>query len=208
MEDLRKKTQEITDYLRGEVGVPVIEMWQCQWEATKKESADIRAFIKRKQFNWKSALVGTKVINKDIIIDKIKSGDLFGLVQCSIQVPDDLKEYFEDMPPIFKNVEISRNDIGEHMKDYCEENGLLKQPRRALIGSYFGEEIMLTTPLLQWYLNHGLVVTDVQQVVEFRPRRCFKEFGDRVTSARRKGDLNKDSSILADSYKLLGNSGE
>ena len=34
-----------------------------------------------------------------------------------------LKEHFEDIPPIFKNVEITRNDIGDHMKDFCEETG-------------------------------------------------------------------------------------
>ena len=208
MEDLRNKTQEITDYLRKEVGVPVIEMWECQWKATKKESPEIREFIKRKNFNLKSALIGMKNINKDLILDKVISGDLFGLIQCSIKVPDELKEYFADMPPIFKNVEITINDIGEHMNKYCEEYGLMKQPRRQLIGSYFGDEILLATPLLKWYLSHGLVVTDVQQVIEYRPQRCFKDFGDRVTAARRKGDLNKDSSILADSYKLLGNSGK
>ena len=57
---------------------------------------------------------------------------------------------------IFKNAEINRADIGDHMRSYAEREGLMKTPRRSLIGSMHGKRILLATPLLQWYLNHGL----------------------------------------------------
>ena len=146
-------------------------------------------------------------ITKDIIIDKVISGELFGLVQCDIEVPEHLKSYFSELTPIFKNVEVGREHISSHMKDYCIDNKLLTQPRRTLIGSYFGKAILLSTPLLAWYLDHGLIVTDIQQVVEYEPQTCFKDFADSVTSARREGARNTESSILVDTFKLLGNSG-
>ena len=60
---------------------------------------------------------------------------------------------------------------------------------------------MLATPLLKWYLEHGLKVTKVHQVVEFTPKPCFKPFGDAVSDARRAGDASK--AIIADTMKLV-----
>ena len=69
------------------------------------------------------------------------------------------------------------------------------------------EKILLATPLLKWYLHHGLEVTRIYQVVEFTPRACFRKFQDEVTTARRRGDLDASKSIIADTMKLIGNSG-
>ena len=42
-----------------------------------------------------------------------------GFVKVDIRVPDDLIPTFSEFPPIFKNTEITMNDIGEHMQEYC-----------------------------------------------------------------------------------------
>jgi hypothetical protein len=44
------------------------------------------------------------------------------------------------------------------MKAYAEEKGIMSQPRKSLVGSMYGEKIMIITPLLKWYLIKGLVV--------------------------------------------------
>lgn len=41
---------------------------------------------------------------------------------------------------IFKNIEVSRNDIGDYMRDYAEKNRLLSSPRHILICSCKGEK--------------------------------------------------------------------
>ena len=74
------------------------------------------------------------------------------------------------MCPIFENVDISLEDIGSYMKQYGEEHGFIKQPRRSLISSYFGKNILLITSLLQYYLQLGLEVTHVYEVVQFTPK--------------------------------------
>ena len=91
------------------------------------------------------------------------------------------------------------------MKSYAEENGLLSQPRRTLIGSYHASKILLITPLLKWYLDHGLEVTDVQLIAQFKPNPCFKNFGEKVTDARRQGDKDVNQMMLSETWKLLGN---
>ena len=105
------------------------------------------------------------------------------------------------------NATISRGDIGPFMHQYAEENGILSKPRVMLVGSYHGDKILLTTPLLRWYLAHGLVVDRVYQGVEYEANPCFRRFGDSVSAARRDGDADPDKAIIADTMKLLGNSG-
>ena len=48
-------------------------------------------------------------------------------MQCDLSVPDELKAKFSNIIPIFKNIDFTRNDIGEYKKTYAEENDLLKQ---------------------------------------------------------------------------------
>ena len=204
LEELHSKTQEIKDYLEKEVGVKVVEKWECEWEEDKRKDSNIVKFIREKRLNLKSALSGS--VSQDTVISKIKSGELFGLVQCDINTPVHLRPKFSELPPIFKNTNISIDDIGTHMKKHCETNKLMTQPRRTLISSYFGKGILLATPLLQWYIEKGLEVTNIDQIVEYKPSRCFEGFANNVVMARREGDKNPDSSILADTFKLLGNS--
>ena len=59
---------------------------------------------------------------------------------------------------------VTRNDIGPFMRDYAEEHDIMTTPRRMLVGSYRGDKILLSTPLLQWYLMHGLIVDHVYQI--------------------------------------------
>ena len=107
-----------------------------------------------------------KYLNQNQIIQYIQDGRLFGFVECDIEVPDYVKDYFSEMTPIFKNTEVSLEDVGQHMQDYAKEHNIKDIPRRLLIGSYFGNKIGLSTPLLKWYLNHGLVITHIYTIVE------------------------------------------
>ena len=54
---------------------------------------------------------------------------------------------------------------------------------------------------------HGLVVDRVYQIIEYEPNPCFRRFGESVSTARRAGDEDPDKAIIADTMKLLGNSG-
>ena len=89
------------------------------------------------------------------------------------------------------------------MKTFAQEQEIMSRPRRSLIGSYFGEKILLATPLLTWYLEHGLEVTHIYQVVEYTAVPCFQSFGEAVSDARRAGEADKNKAIIADTMKLV-----
>ena len=40
------------------------------------------------------------------LLEQIRSGKLFGYVQCDIEVPEELKKKFASFPPIFKNTNV------------------------------------------------------------------------------------------------------
>ena len=121
-------------------------------------------------------------------------------------MPDNLKPYFQEMTPIFKNTIVKRADIGCFMDDFLKNSGKSFVDTRYLIGSMFAEKVLIITPLLLWYLEHGLIVTRIYQLVEFNPIRCFKDFADNVSNDRRAGDQDPNLKTIADSSKLIGNS--
>jgi hypothetical protein len=125
---------------------------------------------------------------------------------CDIRVPVELEEKFSEMAPIFKNVPVSREDLSQHMRDFADERGFLKRPQRMLVGSLFGEKILLLSELAKWYLEKGLVITKIYQMIDYIPRAIYAEFAASVSAARRLGDADPDMSLLANTSKLIGNS--
>ncbi|KAG2984300.1 hypothetical protein PC120_g24264 [Phytophthora cactorum] len=144
------------------------------------------------------------------IVDDIKNDKIFGFLESDIQTPEHLKQYFGEMTPIFKNTLIDCTDesiIGKHMYDYNQAREKSRsKPARKLIGSYFGEKILIYTPLLKWYLSHGTEITKTCIFIKASSHKAFAPFMEAVSNARREGDADKSKAIIAEMMKLVGNS--
>ena len=182
-----------------EKGYNVVEMWECEWWNLYKTTTCVKEHL-RESFPYKRPL------REESLLEQISSGKLFGNVQCDIEVLEELWKKFANFPPVFKNTNVGRHDIGLVMKDYAEEKGLLFQPRKMLISSYFLENITLITPLLLFYLDLGLVCKKVYRFVEYIPVICFNKFVQSALNARREGDEKPNSSVVAETMKLLAKS--
>ena len=198
MVDLLEDTREITKYLR-QLGVSLVEMWECEWKAQKKQNKEVKHFLDKN--HRRRPLERKWEMTEQDIVNAIRNGTLFGMVECDIDVPEPIRDYFAEMQPIFKNAFVTRSDLGSFMHDYAETHNIM-----TLVGSYHGERILLATPLVVWYLEHGLVVSRVCQVIEYDPQPCFRFFGEAVSAARRDGNADPNKAIIADTMKLLGNS--
>jgi hypothetical protein len=185
-----------------ELGYKVFSVYECVWIEFKRTHKKCQDFISK---FFSDRMCENTPMTEQSIIECVLSEKFFGLVECDIHVPDTLKNYFSEMLPIFKNTTLSRNDLPQHMFDYATKFKIMSQPQRALIGSYFGKKILLLTPLLKWYLEHGLEVTKVYQIVQYNPKKCFETFGKSVCQARRLGDEDSSKAILAETAKLSGN---
>ena len=115
-------------------------------------------------------------------------------------------EYFKEMSPIVCTSEVPFESYSEHMQRYVEEMDMGKTPRVLLVGGMSAQEILIATPLLSWYLQHGIVVTKIHQLIEYRQKRCFKGLARDVTVARKAGNTNPDLKIMAETKKTQGNS--
>ena len=177
--------QDKIQYIKDQ-GYNVVEMWEYQWLASVKRDPELSRFIK----NRKRPCDGLVIMTEDQILTAVMDEKLFGVFGNRSSRPDNLKSKFAEMPPIFKYVEVSRDDIGDHMRQYAVDNDIMSQPRKSLVGSIFGEKMMVISPLLKWYVEHGLKVTQIHQVVEYTSAIYFHKFDEQVSEARRAEDAN------------------
>ena len=89
------------------------------------------------------------VLSSEKLLNEICNDNYFGAAVCDVSVPEHLKPFFVEMLPVFKNVNVTIDDVGDYMKNVCQNLGEFKTPRRSLIGSYFGKQIMVASPLIK-----------------------------------------------------------
>ena len=180
-------------------GYKVIEMRECEWWDLVQANSMLKNYV-RKNFPHKLPLCSEK------LLVRIEEDNLFGYVQFDLEVPEELRERFANFPPIFKNFDVGRENIEKFMLEYAEKNALLLKPQRLLISSYKLNNGIVITPLLKFYLMLGLRCIKIHRFIEYTQQKCFNGFVQSVVDARREGDENPDSSVVAETMKLLGNS--
>ena len=144
---------------------------------------------------------------KNEIIQNVLNDKLFGFFEVDIEVPEQKRKRFSEFCPLFVISEVPEDQIPQHMKDYKINTGrkMIKNNKK-LLGVMKTEKILLYSPLLKWYLNHGLQVTKIHRYISYTSGRPFKWFPEEVSSARRAADQDKNKRQLGDTAKLKGNS--
>ena len=142
-----------------------------------------------------------QTFERNVLEDKF-----FGFAQVDIKVPHNLKEKFSEMPPLFVMDEIPDNCIPEEMKLYKKLAGrkTIKGTKK-LLGVTKAKKILLYSPLLKWYLSHGMVITGVHHLIGCEPGRPFAWFPEEVANARRQADNDPSKKQPGDVSKLKGN---
>ena len=177
----------------------IAQMWECEWWRLYKTDEPVISYL-RSKFPYK------RVLSEEQLLQRIIDGRLFGYVQCDTELPENLHDYFCNFPPIFKKPVMSRDDIGNLMKEYAEKEGIMPQPRRMLISSFILTNGAIITPLLLFYLKLGLVCRKIHRFVQNTRRKYFNNFVQSAVDARRQRDKNPNSTVVAETMKLLANS--
>lgn len=184
--ELRDKFCKRTEAKRDAMGLKVSVMLVCEFRHLIATNDNVREFVNACRHSFHRLHPG--MVNVSQILTTVRNEDLFGMVEVDIRVPCrwgdvvpggttlDPATYFGEMSPLFCNADVPFDIIGEHMQRHAKKHDLCQKPRRLLIGDLSAKRLLLATPLLKWYLDHGLVVSDVHQVVEFRKQRCFQSF--------------------------------
>ena len=91
--ELGKNTANITRYLREDVRVTVVEMWECEWQRQKHHNTHIKQFI-QSRFPALKPFQSASPIAEQAVLDAVKNDTLFGLIECDIHVPNHLEDHF------------------------------------------------------------------------------------------------------------------
>ena len=75
-----------------------------------------------------------------------------------------------------------------------------------LLGVMEAEKILLFTPTLRWYIEHGFKITAYDDLIKYKPVQSFDWFREEVTQAQREADKNKNKMIRGETTNLKGNS--
>ena len=76
--------------------------------------------------------------------------------------------------------------VGPYMEDRLAELGR-KVPEHGLetvLNAWHAEKILLFTPLLKWYMQLGIELVAVHDVIQYQPNQCFKRFIDSCVQGR------------------------
>lgn len=116
--------------MKNVVDLDVVDFWECEWRTLKKTNKDLQRFITT---NLRRPIDRVHSPLMEKILYAVMTEKIFGCVLCDIEVPDSLKDYFSEMCPIFKNINICSEDIREQMKAFAKEHNIMKRLRRSLI---------------------------------------------------------------------------
>ena len=75
------------------------------------------------------------------------------------------------------------------MKIYKEKNGRKTvKGTKKLLGVMKVKKILLYTPLIEWYLQHGLRITAFYYLIKYKPGMAFSWSPEEVANARHEAD--------------------
>ena len=95
-------------------GYKVIEMRVCEWWDLVQENSMLKNLV-RKNFQYKLPLSSEK------LSARIEEDNLFRYVQGDLEVPEELRDRLANFPPIFKNFDVGRENIGTFKLEYAEK---------------------------------------------------------------------------------------
>ena len=196
----RRRTQSRTNTLRS-LGYTVIEVYECEWKRMKMQDERVKTYLK----SITSTLFKQDTTTSDIT-DLVKNNQFFGAIECDVMVPETLYSHFSEFSPIFRTCKVDMNIIGEHMKTFMSENNISNKPRKTFVAGMSAEKILLATPLLKFYIEHGLIVNNIYTVIEFTGKQCFRKFIEGIANDRRNADKGIIPTIQGDTSKLIDNS--
>ena len=136
-------------------GYKFIEMWERNWWDIYLTDATVKNQL-RANFPYQRPVCAER------LVQGLKTRRLLVHVQCDVKLPEHLKAYFANFPPILKKTVVSRNDIGDLMKEYAKKQGIMSKPTKMLISCIHPKNGTIITPLLLYYL---IWVLDVQEFI-------------------------------------------
>ena len=103
--------------------------------------------------------------SENTLLEGIRAGEIFGFAKCSVRTPQELIQKFKEasflFPPIIQRADITEDLIGPFMKEKMTEQDR-KAGQSTLIQTFNGDDLLLMTPLIAFYLENGIKVFNIK----------------------------------------------
>lgn len=185
--------------------VNLVEICSCEWTRQKRNDAELRSFCSS-LFPQSESAKSRSSIKVEEMLERVRDGTFFGLLEVDINVPDSLKETYDVFPPFFCHKDISAEILSPAMQEMIKKLDKPSKPGIRLVSALEAENFVIISPLLQFYLQRGFLVTRVHQAIEFTPQVAFLRLGEEIHSLRCAADQDPKLKIQAETVKLAGNS--
>ena len=108
-------------------------------------------------------------------------------------------------PPVISKKIIGDDMLSPFMKEMNAKRP--KKPTLSPVQTYHGNDLFLFTPMVKLYMDLGMEISNVSEVVQYQPGKCFLPFANRVVQLRSEATRDGDDAKQL-TAKLFGNSGE
>ena len=169
----------------------------CEWQKEKRKNPSYK--------NFTSIFFNKRGITEKDILEKVKSGDFFGLVRLDLRSPPSVIKHFMKLgfPCIFKHLDIENSmlhpEYQEMMKDRKQTDS-----HRVLTQTFNADQILITSDTAIFYHRMGLELKNLTRAIEFEKDFPFAKFVNEITQERKKA-TETGNKALQDIFKLVLN---
>ena len=149
----------------------------------------------------------SKYSNQKTLLDGIRSEKIFGFAVCDVTCPNEVFEKIKSInfPPVIRRGIIDEDLLSPYMAERCRAREY-KMPQKTLIQTYNGQQLLLYTPVIKFYMDLGLEISNITKFIQFKAARPLEPFVKKITEGRIEACEN-DNAPLELAYKIIGNSG-
>ena len=149
----------------------------------------------------------SKKISSNDILTAILQDRAFGLLKCDIITPEHAQKKYLDLnfPPIFRHVQVTKDMLTPEYQELADRLKKKLPIPKQLTLTFNATGIVLASPLVKYYIQNGLVVTNVYYFVEYIPDNVFQPFVTEMVKMRVQATID-DNSQKQNISKLMMNS--
>ena len=177
------------------VGV-LLRTYECDWLKIKaKPKINISQFF------------GRKNICANEIMGAVANESFYGIIRCDIKSPPHVIEHFSKLnhPPIFAHKSLEEDMVGSKMKEVLKERSAKFPLEKQLTLVFHHEQYVLNTDLAKFYMDKGMLLTNLTLAVEYTKSKPLANFVHTVTEQRKEATRRGDQN-LQNTWKLIMNS--
>ena len=196
-EDQKARNKRRNLFLRSK-NFKIVRTTECEWIKLRTRLMKENSYVPKI-----SSLLYKNNIHHFEMCELIEQNRIYGFCVVDIEATSKAKKFLDlNWPPILQKKNIEFTDLPEWMREHVDRKSF---PRKTIVQTMNGSNLLLHTSLIKWYLENGFKVTYIHKIFEYEGAFCFKDVFTTGYEARVEATQTNDS-LKATAVKLILNS--